>query len=63
VEHHASSQRDGGVTSSELPEGVSAFAMKKLTSLGFHVTRSAKALKESDGDVGRALELLVRTVF
>jgi len=56
---NAAASDAGGVTSSELPAGVSAFAMKKLSSLGFHPTRCIKALKEADGDVGQALEILV----
>jgi hypothetical protein len=52
------SQKVAGVAST-LPDGVTSFAMKKFASLGFHPSRCVKVLKESDGDVGMALERLV----
>ena len=59
VKETSQSNDASGVTSS-LPDGVTTFAMKKITSLGFHPSRVAKALKKTKGDVGLAVEYLVK---
>ena len=58
VDGTSKSNDASGVTSS-LPDGVTTFAMKKITSLGFHPSRVVKALKKTKGDVGLAVEYLV----
>ncbi len=47
----------------EAAEGVNTFALKKLQDCGFHPNRCIMALRETNGDVGLALEKLLTQCF
>ena len=44
-------------------QGDTSFAIKKLESYGFHITRCTEALEKSNDDVGKAFELLMTDLF